>query len=87
MRLTVFMSVSTSEELLNACSRRATLRRDKCNMTPESRKTAVDGQRLCKHIPAATNTHATTEELLEVTFSMRHMSYQILIYSERKISN
>jgi hypothetical protein len=35
----------------------------------------VARQRLCKHVPAATNTH-TTEELLDASFSMRSVSYQ-----------
>jgi hypothetical protein len=38
----------------------------------------VARQRLGKHVPAATNTRATTEELLDALFSMRSMSYQIL---------
>jgi hypothetical protein len=33
-------------------------------------------QRLGKHVPAATNTHATTEELLYALFSMPSFSYQ-----------
>jgi hypothetical protein len=33
-------------------------------------------QRLAKHISAETNTHATIEELLDVTFFMRSVSYQ-----------
>jgi hypothetical protein len=45
-------------------------------MTPERRivepeETAVAMQRLGKHVPAATNTHATTQELLDSVFSMR----------------
>jgi hypothetical protein len=32
---------------------------------------AIVGQWLSKHIPAAMNTHATIEELLEVAFSMQ----------------
>jgi hypothetical protein len=38
-------------------------------------------QRLGKGIMAATNTHATIEELLEAVFSMRLVSYQ------RKVGN
>jgi hypothetical protein len=38
-----------------------------------------DRQRLGKHVPAAMNTHATTE-LLDAVFSMRSVSYQILSY-------
>jgi hypothetical protein len=34
-------------------------------------------QRIDKYFPAATNTHATIE-LLDVVFSMRSVSYQIL---------
>jgi hypothetical protein len=37
----------------------------------------VAKQWLNKHVPAATNTHATTE-LLDVLFSMQSVSYQIL---------
>jgi hypothetical protein len=36
----------------------------------------VARQRLGKHFPAATNTYATTEELLEASFSIRSVSYQ-----------
>jgi hypothetical protein len=38
----------------------------------------VDRQGIAKHFPAATNTHAIIEELLDAMFSMRSMSYQIL---------
>jgi hypothetical protein len=34
--------------------------------------------RLGKHVPAATNTLATVEQLLDAVFSMRSVSYQIL---------
>jgi hypothetical protein len=34
----------------------------------ESEETAVARQRFDKHFPVAMNTHATTEELLEVVF-------------------
>jgi hypothetical protein len=37
----------------------------------ESEETAVTRQRLGKHIPAATNTHATMEELLDMVFSVQ----------------
>jgi hypothetical protein len=33
---------------------------------------------LDKHIPSATNTHVTVEELLDAVFYMRSVSYQIL---------
>jgi hypothetical protein len=36
----------------------------------------VARQRLGKNVTAATNTHATIEELLNASFSMRSMSYQ-----------
>jgi hypothetical protein len=36
----------------------------------------VARQRLGKHFPATTNTHPTTEEFLNVSFSMRSVSYQ-----------
>jgi hypothetical protein len=36
----------------------------------------VARQRLGKHFPVATNTHATTEESLDTSFSMRTVSYQ-----------
>jgi hypothetical protein len=35
-------------------------------------------QRLCKHVPAATNSDATIEELLDAMFSVLSASYQIL---------
>jgi hypothetical protein len=45
----------------------------------------VARQRLGKHIPAATNTHATIEELLDTILSMRSVFYQALnIHSARK---
>jgi hypothetical protein len=44
----------------------------------EAEETAAARQRLGKHLPAATNTHVTIEELLDAEFSMRFMSYQIL---------
>jgi hypothetical protein len=37
----------------------------------------VTRQRFGKHVPASTNTHATTE-FLDAVFSMRHLSYGIL---------
>jgi hypothetical protein len=37
----------------------------------EQEKVAVVRQRQGKHVSAATNQHATIEELLEVVFSMR----------------
>jgi hypothetical protein len=42
-----------------------------------ARRGAVARQRLGKHVPPATNIHATTEELLDEVFSMQPMSYQI----------
>jgi hypothetical protein len=36
----------------------------------------VARQRLGKNVIAATNTHATIEELLEASFSVRSVSYQ-----------
>jgi hypothetical protein len=47
---------------------------------------AVARQRLGNHFPAATNRHATIEELLEAVFSMRSASYQI-ICSERNMGD
>jgi hypothetical protein len=44
----------------------------------EPEDTAVARQRLGKHVQAATNAHATTEELLDAVFSMQSGSYQIL---------
>jgi hypothetical protein len=38
----------------------------------------VTRQGLGKHVAAATNTHATIEDLLEEVFPMRSVSYQIL---------
>jgi hypothetical protein len=43
----------------------------------------VARQRLGKHVPAATNTHATVKELLDPVFSMRSALNQICI--ERKV--
>jgi hypothetical protein len=37
-------------------------------------------QWLGKHVPAATNTHAAIEELLDAPFSMRSVSYQRRVY-------
>jgi hypothetical protein len=48
-------------------------------------ETAVARQRLAKHIPAAMNTHATTD-LLDV-FSMRSVSHRYPICSERKVGD
>jgi hypothetical protein len=39
---------------------------------------AFAGQQLGKHIPMATNTHATLEELVDAVFSIRSVLYQIL---------
>jgi hypothetical protein len=36
----------------------------------------VASQRLCRNVTAVTNTHATIEELLEASFSVRPVSYQ-----------
>jgi hypothetical protein len=43
----------------------------------ESQYMTVARQRLDKHIPAALNTYATIEKLLEAVFSTRSMSYQV----------
>jgi hypothetical protein len=42
--------------------------------TVESEETAVAKQRLGKHVPAATNTHTTIEEVLDAVFSVRSVS-------------
>jgi hypothetical protein len=52
-------------------------------LTPEglnigARRDAIARQRLGTHVPAATNTHATIKELLDMVFSVRSMSYQTL---------
>jgi hypothetical protein len=39
----------------------------------------VARQRIGRHIPAARNTQATIEELLDAVFPMRSVSYKILI--------
>jgi hypothetical protein len=39
-----------------------------------------------KHFPAATNNHATKEEFLEASFSVRSVSYQRKIKDKVKIS-
>jgi hypothetical protein len=36
----------------------------------------VAKQQMGKHVPAATNTHATVEELLDPSFSLRSVSYE-----------
>jgi hypothetical protein len=41
--------------------------------TVEPKETAVEMQRLSKHVSLATYTHATIEELLEAAFSVRSM--------------
>jgi hypothetical protein len=41
-------------------------------------ETVIARQRLGKHFPAATNTRAKKEGLLDAVFSMRSLSYQIL---------
>jgi hypothetical protein len=43
----------------------------------EPEETVVARQQLGKHMPAARNTNATTEELLNVVYSMWSVSYQI----------
>jgi hypothetical protein len=45
----------------------------------EPKGTVVARQRRDKHVSAATNTHATTEELLEAMFSMQSVS---MLYSD-----
>jgi hypothetical protein len=45
----------------------------------ELQETAMVRQRLSKHVPEATNTYTTIEELLEVVFFIQFWSYQILI--------
>jgi hypothetical protein len=39
----------------------------------------VARQRLDKNITAATNTHATTDEFLDASFSTRPLSYQMKV--------
>jgi hypothetical protein len=36
----------------------------------------IDRQRLGKTVTAATNTHTTTEEMLDASFSMQFIPYQ-----------
>jgi hypothetical protein len=43
--------------------------------------------RLGTHVPAATTTHAKTKELLDTVFSMRSVSYQYSIFSERNVGS
>jgi hypothetical protein len=38
--------------------------------------TIIARQWLNKHVPVPTNSHATTEELLDASFSMQTTSYQ-----------
>jgi hypothetical protein len=49
-------------------------------------KSAIVRQGLSKHVPAATNTHATLEKLLNTVFFMQSVLYKI-IFSERKHAN
>jgi hypothetical protein len=42
----------------------------------EPEETSVVRQRLSKHVPTAINTHATTEELFDMLFSIRSVSYK-----------
>jgi hypothetical protein len=41
-------------------------------------ETVVARQRPGKYVPAAANTHATTEEMVDAMFSVLTVSYQIL---------
>jgi hypothetical protein len=43
-------------------------------------KMAVATKSLDKHVPLAMNIHVTIEELLDVMFSMKSASHQILSY-------
>jgi hypothetical protein len=52
----------------------------------EPEEMAVARKQLDKHVPAATNTHARTEKLFEVVFSLQSLLYQI-IYSEEKVGD
>jgi hypothetical protein len=45
-----------------------------CGVSPS----IVSRQRLGKHVPAATHTHATIEEVLNTVFSVRSVSDQLL---------
>jgi hypothetical protein len=49
-------------------------------------ETIIARQRLSKHIPAATNKYATTEELFEAVFSMRFVWYQIACVESKAIN-
>jgi hypothetical protein len=44
----------------------------------ESKETPVPRQRLGEHFPAAATLDATIEELLDLVFSMRSLSHQLL---------
>jgi hypothetical protein len=44
----------------------------------EHQETGMVRQRLGKHVPEATNTYSTIEELPDVVFSVQFRSYQIL---------
>jgi hypothetical protein len=44
----------------------------------EPEEMAAARQQLNKNVPAAMNTHAIIEELLDTEFSVQSMSYQIL---------
>jgi hypothetical protein len=45
----------------------------------EPEETTVAWQRLVEHVPAATNTHSTIEELLDAVLSMRFVYYMLNI--------
>jgi hypothetical protein len=48
-----------------------------CPTIVEPEETAIARQQPGKYIPMTVNTYATIEELLDIVFSMRYMSYQV----------
>jgi hypothetical protein len=56
--------------------------RSPCSLCPLPK---VAMQRLGKHIPAATNTHATITEMLDAVRSMRSVLYQLLSMQKGKV--
>jgi hypothetical protein len=50
--------------------------RSPCYLSVYSYSLSLARQRLAKHVPAATNTHATIEELLDAPFYLRSVQYE-----------
>jgi hypothetical protein len=57
--------------LWHVCSKQELWSQRQPLLANDSETTFVSRQRLCKHVPAATDTHSTVEVLLETLFSTR----------------